>query len=60
MVHYLASCTETSRWSICLSLDIDHNVHTAMLFSDELLQGTTGMHKLSAIVEAAQNVHLVN
>ena len=45
---------------ICLSLDIDHNVHTAMLFSDELLQGTTGMHKLSAIVEAARNVHLVN
>ena len=44
---------------ICLPRNIDRNVHTAMLFSDELLQGT-GMHKLSAIVEAARNVHLVN
>ena len=45
---------------ICLPLNIDRNVHTAMLFSDELLQGTIGMHKLSAIVEAARNIHLVN
>ena len=45
---------------ICVPLNIDRNVHTAMLFSDELLQGTIGMHKFCAIVEAAQNVHLVN